>query len=178
MPVNERALVAFAPASAGIIWNPPMRIFCVNNKLAIVLFLILSCMGAPPFHLPAQESDFDKAVDRFVGDHLQMEATLSQLQHAAAIHDSKSVAAMVSYPIRVAPHGKALVIRTPGDFIARYNFIMTPEIVVAIRKQRYEELFVRDQGAMIGEGQVWFVGICLDRDCKHTVLKIKTIQEG
>ena len=105
-----------------------------------------------------------------------MKNLLIELQRAVAAHDARAVAAMVNYPIKVSPYGETMTIRNERDFIAKYDSIMTPGIIHSIEKQKYEELFVRDQGAMIGRGQVWFSGICLNKTCSRSVIRIKTIQ--
>lgn len=53
---------------------------------------------------------------------------------------------------------------------------MTPDIVSAVTKQKYEDLFVNSHGVMIGNGQVWVNGVCKDDACKKRDVKIITIQ--
>ena len=36
--------------------------------------------------------------------------------------------------------------------------MFTPAVLAAIGKADYGSLFIRDQGAMIGDGEVWFTG--------------------
>ena len=86
------------------------------------------------------------------------------------------VAAFVRYPIVVRIDGHKRTIGSSAAFIKAYDQIMTPDIVAAVKGQKYEDLFVNYQGVMFGDGEVWINGICLDRQCKHTVPKVVTIQ--
>jgi hypothetical protein len=121
-------------------------------------------------------TDVDKAVDSNVGDHVQVHHFVTNLQQAVAKHDAATVASLVHYPIAVKLNGKIIILRTPQSFIANYDRILTPEIAAVVEKQKYEDLFVNYQGAMFGNGQVWIAGICRDKACKQSDIKIRTIQ--
>ncbi len=102
---------------------------------------------------------------------------MTTLQQAVQKHDAATVAALVSYPIDINPHTKkTLHIRTPETFIAQYDSIVTPHLADVIAKQKYSDLFVNYQGAMFGSGELWIAGICHDKTCSQTDIKIRTIQ--
>jgi len=46
-----------------------------------------------------------------------------------------------------------------------YDRIFTPNVTRAILGQRFDQLFGRDQGLMIGDGQVWFDHVCANTQC-------------
>ncbi len=121
-------------------------------------------------------ADVDKAIDNNLGGHVRVHQVFTELQQAVAKHDATTVAALVNYPLAVKFKGAPAIIRTPQSFIANYDRILTPEITSAIEKQRYDDLMVNYQGAMFGNGQVWLAGICRDKGCKQSDIKIRTIQ--
>jgi hypothetical protein len=88
------------------------------------------------------------------------------------------VAALVRYPIKISIGGRKTTIRSPAEFTARYDSIVTPEIAEAVASEDYDDLFVSYQGVMFGDGQMWIGGRCLDAGCKHVDVKIIAIQPG
>lgn len=143
------------------------------------LSFLLSCLLVAPRSVTAQSSraQIDKSITTNIGDATTFQAFFAQLKQAVEKQDATAVAAMVSYPITINPRTKAAVtLRTPQRFLSRYAQIITPHIAEVIEKQRYEDLFVNDQGAMLGSGEVWIAGICKDKACKQSAIKIRTIQ--
>jgi len=125
----------------------------------------------------SKQADIDSRIKGMVGDPEKFQQTMADLKQAVAKHDASAVAALVSYPITINPHTRtAMKIAKPQTFIARYDKIITPHIAEVIEKQKYQDLFVNDQGAMLGTGEVWIAGICKDKVCKQTDIKIRTIQ--
>jgi hypothetical protein len=119
----------------------------------------------------------DKSIDLSVGDHVKVHNLLTQLQAAVAKHDAPAVAALVHYPIKVNPGKKPFTIKNEKEFVKDYDRIVTHDIADAIFNQKYENLFVNSQGAMIGDGEVWITGFCRDKTCKQSDIKIGTIQD-
>lgn len=63
---------------------------------------------------------------------------------------------MVAYPVLlIDSRGKSRV-RAPATVVQRYSAIMAPEMRRVILGQSSACLFANDQGAMIGNGQIWF----------------------
>ncbi len=123
------------------------------------------------------QADTDSRIKDMVGDPAKFQQMMASLQQAVAKHDAAAVAALVSYPITVNPHTRtAMNVSKSQTFIARYDKIMTPHIADVIEKQKYGDLFVNSQGAMFGNGEIWIAGICKDKECKQTDIRIKTIQ--
>lgn len=143
----------------------------------VALLLCLAVGLAPAVRAQVSRTEMDSSIKNNVGDPLQFQQTMTTLQQAVAKHDAAAVAALVSYPITVNPHTKAAIrVRTPRAFVARYDSIITPHISEVVKKQKYEELFVNDQGAMFGAGEIWLVGICKDKQCKQADIRLGTIQ--
>lgn len=81
---------------------------------------------------------------------------LAKLQTAVAAGDKNAVAGMVSFPMRWHHGMKAGSVRNRSAFLKSYVQLFDQKVRDAIAAQKPEELFVRDQGTMIGNGQVWF----------------------
>lgn len=127
---------------------------------------------------PTKTAAVDQAIAANIGDPAKFREVLATLQKAVHEHDATAVAALVSYPITTDPKTPAAVtIRTPKDFAAHYDQIITPHIAEVIETQKYEGLFVNYKGAMFGNGEVWMAGICKDKTCRQTDIEIRTIQD-
>jgi hypothetical protein len=142
------------------------------------LVLIASAL-LPPTVQAAQTNlaDLNKSIDLSVGDHVKVQQLLTNLQQSVASHNAAAVAALVHYPIKVNPGKKPFTIKNEKAFIKDYDGIITHDIQDAILNQKYENLFVNSQGAMIGGGEVWITGFCRDKSCKQSDIKIGTIQD-
>jgi hypothetical protein len=130
---------------------------------------------ASPYQLDT--ATIDSSISANVGDPVKVRETLASLQQAVRRHDAAGVSTLVSYPITINPQKPdALIIHTPKSFVDRYDQIITPHLAEVIEKQKYKDLFVNYQGAMLGDGEVWIAGICRDKTCSQTDIRIRTIQ--
>ncbi|WP_054025573.1 hypothetical protein [Bacillus sp. FJAT-28004] len=74
---------------------------------------------------------------------------------AVAADEKDAVAELVLLPLRV--NGKTpMEITSKAEFIEKYDLIMTKSVKEALAAQKVEDLFVRDQGVMVGDGELWF----------------------
>jgi hypothetical protein len=151
----------------------------IRTQFAILLLLAGALL--PPLATTQTEASstvaLDKSIDLSVGDHIRVRNTLTQLQEGVAKHNPAAVAVLVHYPIKVNPGKKPFVVKSEKAFIKDYDAIITHDIADAIFKQKYENLFVNSQGAMIGDGEVWITAFCRDKTCKQSDIKIGTIQD-
>ncbi|MEO6390902.1 MAG: hypothetical protein ABIP75_03560 [Pyrinomonadaceae bacterium] len=83
-------------------------------------------------------------------------AFLVKLQTAVAAGDKNAVAGLVSFPMRWHHGMKVGSVRGRSAFLKNYDQLLDQKVRDAIAAQKPEELFVRDQGTMIGTGEVWF----------------------
>jgi len=90
---------------------------------------------------------------------------LTQLQSAVRANDRGAVVRLVGLPLRVNSNGTSQVYRDAASVKRDYERIFTPSVRQAILNQRFERLFGRDQGVMIGDGQVWFDHRCTNASC-------------
>jgi hypothetical protein len=149
----------------------------LTSLVLIAGTLLAPALTAAQTNTTASTTALDKSIDLSVGDHVKVRQLLTQLQAAVAKHNAPAVAALVHYPIKVNPGKKPFTVKNEKAFIKDYDSIITHDIQDAIFKQKYENLFVNSQGAMIGDGEVWITGFCRDKSCKQSDIKIGTIQD-
>jgi hypothetical protein len=90
---------------------------------------------------------------------------LSRLQSAVRTGNHSEVIALIDFPLRVNAPGGARIYRDPASVERDFDQIFTARVKRAIVRQRADRLFVRDQGAMIGDGEVWFDQTCPNAAC-------------
>jgi hypothetical protein len=83
-------------------------------------------------------------------------AFLSSLQAAVRASDEDAVIKLLAFPLRVNFRGRSQLYRDADSVRRDYGTIFTTRVTGAILSQRFDRLFGRDQGLMIGDGQVWF----------------------
>ncbi|MGK9236217.1 hypothetical protein KXS07_30640 [Inquilinus limosus] len=116
-------------------------------------------------------------LDSLFGDHKPYEQFFTKLKKAVAESDKETVASMIDYPFQARINGKAAKVRDQEHFVADYDQIVTPKVKNAVAKQTYETLFANWQGVMIGDGEVWFSGICNDAKCNKSTVRITAIND-
>ena len=90
---------------------------------------------------------------------------LSRLQEAVRSNDPDAVIALIGFPLRVNAAGGGRLYRDAQSVERNFDRIFTSKVRSAILRQRADRLFVRDQGAMIGNGEVWFDHRCPNATC-------------
>lgn len=70
--------------------------------------------------------------------------------------DRRTAARLIRYPIRVDTTAGLRRYTAAEQLLADYELIFTPGFREAIARGLPRHMFVRDQGAMLGHGQVWF----------------------
>ena len=121
----------------------------------------------------AGTSDVRQRIDQVLGDAAQYEAVFNAFQKAVNGGDRAAVVEEVRFPLNIANGAK---ITGPGEFQRNYERILTPAVRKAIAAQKFDDVMVNQQGVMIGDGQVWLNGTCLDAACSRTEVKVVTIQ--
>jgi len=149
----------------------------IHTRLATLILISGSLVSTNLGVAQTTPTDLDKSIDLSVGSHVKVERLLTELQQSVAKHNTAAVAALVHYPIKVNPGKHPITIKSPKAFVKDYDRIITNDISDVILKQKYEALFVNSQGVMLGDGEVWITGFCLDKNCKNSDIKIGTIQD-
>lgn len=121
----------------------------------------------------AHEDGARQRIAALLGDADQYERVFNAFKAAVIAGDRPQVVEHVRFPLRVAG-GKQ--ISGPGEFQRSYESIITPAVVKALKAQDFDSVFVNAQGVMLGDGQVWINGQCLDQACARTEVKVVTIQ--
>ena len=70
--------------------------------------------------------------------------------------DRKTAARLIRYPIRVSTAAGPRRYASAEQLLVDYELIFTPRFRELIAQGLPRNMFVRDQGAMLGHGQVWF----------------------
>ncbi|WP_313443040.1 hypothetical protein [Stenotrophomonas sp.] len=122
---------------------------------------------------PAAEGDVHARIDAVLGDSAQYEKVFNAFKTAVVGGDRAAVVEEVRFPLNIAGGKK---ITGPGEFQRNYEKIITPAVVKAMSEQEFGKVFVNQQGVMIGDGQVWLTGECLDKACARSEVKVGTIQ--
>ncbi|HDS1676084.1 TPA: hypothetical protein QEL58_001606 [Stenotrophomonas maltophilia] len=121
----------------------------------------------------AEEGDARARIESVLGDAAQYEKVFNAFKTAVVDGDRAAVVEEVRFPLNIAGGKK---ITGPGEFQRNYEKIITPAVVKAMSGQDFGKVFVNQQGVMIGDGQVWLTGECLDKACARTEVKVGTIQ--
>ena len=122
---------------------------------------------------PAAADDARARIETLLGDAAQYEKVFTAFKTAVVGGDRAAVVEEVRFPLNISGGRK---ITGPGEFQRNYEKIITPAVVKAVSAQDFGTVFVNQKGVMIGDGQVWLTGECLDKACARTEVKVGTIQ--
>lgn len=92
-------------------------------------------------------------------------AFVARLQQAVQSGNHRDVVKLIAFPLRVNFPGGTRVYEDAESVERDFALIFTAKVTRAILGQRPDRLFIRDQGAMIGDGEVWFSATCRDAEC-------------
>ena len=142
------------------------------------LMLLVSCaVMTTAMPAGARQRSTSESIQALLGDSARYRETITAFQAAIDTHDAAGVAALVSYPITVRIGGSNRTIKTPQEFVAGYDCIITPAIAAAVRDEPYGDMMVNAKGVMLGRGEVWISGVCRDKACTKTDVRVIAIQE-
>ncbi|CCP14385.1 hypothetical protein D7U98_07260 [Stenotrophomonas maltophilia] len=150
---------------------PPMEASAAATPAAEPAKAAAEPAGAAPTDAPAE--DARARIESLLGDAAQYEKVFNAFRTAVVGGDRAAVVEEVRFPLNIA-NGKKIT--GPGEFQRSYEKIITPAVVKAVSEQDFGKVFVNQQGVMIGDGQVWLNGQCLDQACTKTEVKVITIQ--
>ncbi|HIE5513859.1 TPA: hypothetical protein ACXNQL_003110 [Stenotrophomonas maltophilia] len=159
------------PAAPAADAPPPMEASAPATPAAPAAESAASAPAAPAAEAPTQ--DARARIETLLGDAAQYEKVFNAFRTAVVGGDRAAVVEEVRFPLNIA-NGKKIT--GPGEFQRSYEKIITPAVVKAVSEQDFGKVFVNQQGVMIGDGQVWLNGQCLDQACTKTEVKVITIQ--
>jgi hypothetical protein len=103
---------------------------------------------------------WNKAKERIFFEELAATANARRAAAAVGADQRPAIIALIAFPLTVNGAGRPKTYRDRASVERDFDRIFTPRVKRAILAQEADQLLVRDQGAMIGEGEVWF-----DRSC-------------
>jgi hypothetical protein len=92
-------------------------------------------------------------------------AFLSRLQSAVRSGDHRAMIGLIAFPLRVNTAGRTRLYRDAGSVERNFDRIFTARVRQAILAQRADRLLVRDLGATVGNGEIWFDRSCANPTC-------------
>jgi hypothetical protein len=140
--------------------------------LVVSIALAISAAGSADAQTDEETS---ARLDALFGAHEPYQTFLAALKEAVSARDKAAVAAMVAYPFETTIAGEPVTLSSADDFALRHDQLFTPAVVAAVEKQTYGTLFANAEGVMIGDGEVWFSGICADGTCSDASVKITAV---
>ncbi|UQA70883.1 MULTISPECIES: hypothetical protein [Stenotrophomonas] len=159
------------PAEPAVDAPPPMEASAAATPAAEPAKAAAEPVGAAPADVSAE--DARARIETLLGDAAQYEKVFNAFKTAVVSGDRAAVVEEVRFPLNISGGKK---ITGPGEFQRNYEKIITPAVVKAVSGQDFGKVFVNQQGVMIGDGQVWLNGQCLDQACAQTEVKVITIQ--
>ena len=105
-----------------------------------------------------KDAAVDYRVKNFAGfDPLELRDIFNIVKKEAAEKNAKALSKLVQYPIRYSFSGKNSKAKNQIEFIHKFKLIFNSKVIDAITAQKYGDLFVNWRGAMIGNGEIWFI---------------------
>ncbi len=77
-----------------------------------------------------------------------------KLKAAAKTKDSAALSSLVLYPLRFNSQSRRSI-KNASSLKKDFSKIFNDKVLAAIANQEAKDLFCRDQGVMLGEGEVW-----------------------
>ena len=97
-----------------------------------------------------------QAVAKARPDNREYRAFLERLQGAVRANDKNAITGLISFPVRVNYKSGARTYRDARAVDRDFDRIFTPQVRRAVLNQSPDQLFSRDIGAMVGDGELWF----------------------
>ena len=91
---------------------------------------------------------------------------LARLQQAVRSNNRQALLGLVALPLRVDFPAGSKTYNDRRSIDRDFERIFTPRVRQAALGQRAERLFRNSQGAMVGDGQVWFDVTCSNPSCE------------
>lgn len=106
-------------------------------------------------------SRFTFAVNRYCDvagfdDQESVEKFADKFKHAVVNRDKDIVASMILFPAQAIFKDKTIIINTKEEFLKLYDTILDKDLINKISRANTHKMFCNYQGAMIGDGDVWF----------------------
>lgn len=141
----------------------------------LVAALLLGLLG----RTVSADEPIEQRLDALFGEHERYLAFFQELKDAVIGDDRKKVAGLVHYPLNVFVGRRRMVVRSSAELLKRYREVFNDNVVRAMKAQEPDTLFANWQGVMVGDGQIWFSGVCAGKDrdtpCADKMIKVITV---
>ncbi len=142
-------------------------------RLAAAFVLALTVLPAQAQTASGQQACPGSTVDLQGAEFAaKSRAFLAELQRSVAARDKARVASMTSYPLTVIRGTGRTRVRNASQFLSQYETIFDAHVRRVIAQQSAKCLFGNYQGAMIGDGEVWF------NQAPDGTMKVITVNPG
>ncbi|WP_417308278.1 hypothetical protein [Devosia sp.] len=128
----------------------------------------------PP--VPSYDPAVTARIESVLGNPAPWQSAFTAIQAAVTERDEEALAPYFSYETPLRVNGEEVALDSEFDLYEIYDSLFTPEIVTRITEQKYEDLFVNQDGIMFGDGEVWLGGSCVDASCSTVDVKIIALQ--
>jgi hypothetical protein len=138
----------------------------VKQRL-LLLFLVCIPLALIVRAGPAavQDDGLESRLRRIAGiDPETTSAFLDALRRNVGRDDRPATCAMVQYPLKHADG----TVTNAAECEARYDSIFTRDVRKAVGMQQFADLFVNQDGVMVGAGELWFAARCGEPTCRQT----------
>jgi hypothetical protein len=136
--------------------------------------LAAALLIAPPA-LAQTVDEVNARIDAILGPHEIYQTAIETIQKALAEHDVAGIAGYIPFGENIFVNGGEEIIADEADLAARFDELFNARVVDSVVNQKYEELFVKDDGIMFGRGELWISGICVDDTCADVFVNITAI---
>lgn len=126
--------------------------------ISCLWILVLSLLVLPLGLHAAPAGDSGRFESAGLSDQ-EVRTFLDALQKGVLGGNADQIAALVEFPLDVHQCNRTLRIQRK-EFNQRFASVFDRKISKAIVDATFESLFSNSQGVMIGDGEVWFTGIC------------------
>ncbi len=97
-----------------------------------------------------------EAVAKARPDNREYRTFLARLQGAVRSNDKSAIIGLISFPLRVNYKSGARSYRDARAMERDFDRIFTSQVRHAVLNQSPDQIFSRDIGAMVGDGELWF----------------------
>jgi hypothetical protein len=116
--------------------------------------------GTLPVYLCSAADTFSDMDHRYINAGVQddkaLESKVRAFRSAVIAGEKKSVSTMINYPITITVDGKHRDLANAAELLKNYDRVFSAKFVKAIKDAVPHNMFVRYDGVMLGQGEVWF----------------------
>jgi hypothetical protein len=123
--------------------------------------------------IPPELSDYKELIASYAALDLDINSVyrvFSNVQQALKSEDAELFASQCLLPLKfIEPRSRSqYLIESRTDIqIKIAPLIFSPDVRYLLEEQKFTDLFVNADGAMLGRGQLWIEPKCLDRKCSE-----------